>query len=79
MSAYDNYEYHPCIVISTLPDGTQEIEQVLEGDVEHDTIAFWTVYGHLPSGGVDAIVDYKIKRHAVLVYLLLQSLLEEQA
>jgi hypothetical protein len=36
---------------------------------------FWTIYGHLPEGGVDAIVDVDDQAQAQATYELLQALI----
>ena len=57
----------------------------LNADCEHEADAYdrvyWTVYGHLPTGGVEALVDRIEKEDAEAIYnffcMLLDSFIDE--
>lgn len=53
---YDSYEIHPCILL----DG-QHYEQC---DEDNPNIAVWSVYGHIPTGGLECISDHATKDEA---------------
>ena len=69
MNTFDNFEIMPVILIGRMPDGTEEVEALLESDLTpEDKIFAWTVYGHLPEGGVEALADCPTKEVAEFVY-----------
>lgn len=57
---FDNYEYHPTKQYVD-PHGAPYFEQVepesLREEEENEISVQWTVYGHIPKGGLDAIAD----------------------
>lgn len=54
---YDNFEIAKVAEYQDA-DGTTFCEPIIGDDVPEGAIrAFWTVYGHVPSGGVDALFD----------------------
>jgi hypothetical protein len=57
---FDALEIHPCAVIDRDCDGTETVEQCEPQDAH-----FWTVYGHLRSGGVDAFEDFPTEAEAI--------------
>jgi hypothetical protein len=65
-SRQDNYEINPCrrLDAENRPDpngNTFEVCEPHEADV-------WTLYGHLPKGGVEAIGDFTTREHAEEVF-----------
>lgn len=62
---YDAYEIHPC----------REYEQIGEDGTawrftepcEAEEAQFWTLYGHIPGEGVEAIGDYRTREDAEAV------------
>ena len=62
---FDALEIAPCRVVGR--DGLgNEIVEPCDGAPEE--AAFWTVYGHLRTGGVDAIEDFPTEAEAVLFH-----------
>lgn len=57
---FDALEIQPCAVIARCDDGTGIAEPCRPEDA-----AFWTVYGHLRSGGVDAFEDFATEAEAL--------------
>lgn len=57
---FDALEIHPCAVIGYGEDGTEIVEPCEPKDA-----AFWTVYGHLRTGGVDAFEDFATEAKAL--------------
>ncbi len=55
---FDNYEIHGCRNV-----GGDACETCDDADAE-----FWTLYGHLPEGGLEAIGDLKSRKHAEEVF-----------
>lgn len=64
MTPYDNYEISPCQRFEQ-PDKPGhfyfEVCEPHEADV-------WTLYGHLPEGGAEAIGDFDSREHAEQVF-----------
>ena len=62
MKVYDNYEISPCRRLDDagLPDPNGLIYEVCEPD-EADV---WTLYGHIPGEGVEAIGDFATREDA---------------
>ena len=60
---YDALKIHPCAVIGKAKDGTQHVE-VCDAEEAH----FWTVYGHLRSGGISAFEDFPTQAEAIAFY-----------
>ena len=50
---FDALEIHPCCAVGILADGRQAVETCSPREAE-----FWTVYGHLTTGGVEAFEDF---------------------
>lgn len=61
-SQYDAIEIQPCACYATDDDGTTHYE-VCDPDVAE----IWSVYGHLPDGGVDCITDVATEDEAALL------------
>ena len=57
---FDALEIQPCAVIGRCEDGTEIVEPCEAADAH-----FWTVYGHLRTGGVDAFEDFPTKAEAL--------------
>src|SRR5580700_11170972 len=57
---FDALEIHPCAVIGHDLFGKDIVEQC-----EPEDAAFWTVYGHLRTGGIDAFEDFATEAEAV--------------
>lgn len=60
MKPYDNYEISPCTRTEESDSPGKfhyEVCEPHEADV-------WTLYGHLPEGGVEAIGDFATREHA---------------
>ena len=58
---FDGLEIQPCAVIERCQDGTEIVEPC---DDPADA-AFWTVYGHCRTGGVDAFEDFATEAEAL--------------
>lgn len=65
---YDAFEIHPCVLldihgkpVSRDDPGGMYYEQCDESDPD---IAVWSLYGHLPEGGLDHIRDYNTRDEA---------------
>ena len=63
-SRFDNYEIQPCrrYIDSNEPD-TAFVEPCAPFEAD-----FWTVYGHIPGEGVQAIGDFDMREHAEEVF-----------
>ena len=57
---FDALEIHPCIVI-----GKDSLNKEIVEQCEPEDAHFWTVYGHLRTGGVDAFEDFATEAEAV--------------
>ena len=57
---FDALEIHPCAVIRHDSMANEIVEQCAPEDAH-----FWTVYGHLRSGGVDAFEDFATEAEAL--------------
>ena len=56
---YDNFELQECAEFIDENFNTC-IESVFDdGDKENAINVFWTIYGHLPEGGVSALIDFQ--------------------
>ncbi len=73
-SAFDALELGGCI---NLHEPDDPAGTMIEGGQSRVEAAFFTVYGHLPEGGVEAITDIDAfdKAVAILQYLAARSLL----
>jgi hypothetical protein len=56
---FDGLEIGPCAVIGHTDDGEEIAEQC-----EPAEASFWTVFGHLKTGGVDTIEDFNTEGEA---------------
>lgn len=75
---YDNFEISKVAEYQDA-DGTTFCEPVIGYDIPDDAIrTFWTVYGHVPSGGVDALLDFDDMEAAEAVYKVLMNVLQKQ-
>jgi hypothetical protein len=68
--AYNAFEYHPCLKVSEDEMGKAVLEQCNE---DAPSIAVWSVYGHLVTGGLECIADFDCKDHAVKFFDLIQK------
>ena len=57
---FDALEIHPCCLVATTPAGEQIVETCKPTDAD-----FWTVYGHLITGGVEAFEDFASEAQAI--------------
>ena len=57
---FDALEIHPCMVI-----GHDSMDNEIVEQCDPDAAHFWTVYGHLRTGGVDAFEDFATEAEAV--------------
>jgi hypothetical protein len=57
---FDGLEIQPCAVIARGEDGTEIVEPC-----KPEEAAFWTVYGHFRTGGVDAFEDFATEAEAL--------------
>ncbi|MBP3955455.1 hypothetical protein J8F10_09190 [Gemmata sp. G18] len=64
MKPFDNYEISPCTRTEE-PDKPGHF--YFEVCVPHEADV-WTLYGHLPEGGVEAIGDFATREHAEQVF-----------
>jgi|GEM_PF-6661006 len=64
MTVYDNYEISPCHRFEE-PDSPGKYYFEVCAPEEADV---WTLYGHLPEGGVEAIGDFSTREAAEQVY-----------
>lgn len=68
---FDNYEIHPVIALDKDNQPTKDLkvavtyEQCTESD---PYLIAWSVFGHLPKGGVECIADCELRADAELVY-----------
>lgn len=51
---FDNYEIWPCILLN--PTDPTSFDRC---DFDDPDIAFWSVYGHLKTGGLECISDHE--------------------
>ena len=54
---FDDYEIHPCIELHE--NGHTWVEQCEEHEAQ-----MWSVFGHIPNGGVECIGDFKSRKLA---------------
>lgn len=57
---FDGLEIQPCAVLARCEEGAEIAEPS-----EPEDAAFWTVYGHFRSGGVDAFEDFATEAEAL--------------
>jgi hypothetical protein len=60
---FDALEIAPCVVIGNDSLGNELVERC--DDAPQEEIAFWTVYGHYRTGGVNAFEDFATEAEAV--------------
>jgi hypothetical protein len=60
INEFDAIEVHPCWVVGNTSGGTKIIEQC-----EPAQAHFWSVYGHLRTGGLDCFEDFPTEMEAV--------------
>lgn len=68
---FDNYEIHPVIGLDKENQPTKDETKIVAYDqcAEDDPDLFmWSVYGHLPEGGIECIADCASKEDAELIY-----------
>ena len=68
-SLFDGYEMHPC-TLSQNAQGEQWIDQCEE---DYPNLAFWSVYGHLKTGGLECLSDHATKDEALSVLSKLEQ------
>jgi hypothetical protein len=61
---FDNYEIEPCRRYIATDEPNKSFVEVCE-PFEAD---FWTVYGHIPGQGAEAIGDFHTRAHALEIY-----------
>lgn len=61
-SKYDGFEINPCCV----PDPNHP-ECLEVCDEDYPAIVCWSVYGHLPEGGVESLTDCESKEQALMI------------
>jgi hypothetical protein len=62
-STYDNYEIHGCVERPSGPGYESYAEQCPDDEAD-----FWTLFGHIPGEGVQAIGDFATREDAEEVY-----------
>ena len=77
---FDNFEIN---LVGEFKDhkGKNICEVINEKDTYPNMInKFWTIYGHLPEGGCEALIDieYEQKEYAYNLFRLLQKLLSDK-
>jgi hypothetical protein len=61
---FDNYEIWPCILLNpTDPNSYERYDDI--DNVDDPDIAFWSVYGHLQTGGLECVSDHEIYDEAI--------------
>lgn len=78
-SRYDHYQIHPVVALDKDGQPTQDESKIVGYDqcAEDDPDLFmWSVYGHLPQGGIECIADCVNTDAAELIYA---GLMERQA
>ena len=65
----------------TAPDGCTYCEVLTDKEVTSQELKclriFWTVYGHLPTGGVEALVDRDTEEDATRIFNFFEGLLAD--
>lgn len=67
---YDAYELHPVVGLDQDNNPTQDESKIVGYDQceENDPdLLYWSVYGHIPTGGISCIADCRSKEEAVLI------------
>lgn len=68
---FDNYQVHPVVALDKDNQPTKDEANIVGYDqcAEDDPDLFmWSVYGHLPEGGIECIADCTSKEDAELIY-----------
>lgn len=68
---FDNYEIHPVVALNKDSQPTKDESKIVGYDqcAEDDPDLFmWSVYGHLPQGGIECIADCANKEDVELIY-----------
>ena len=79
---FDNYEIHPVIALDKDNQPTKDLKAAVtyEQCTENDPYLFmWSIFGHLPQGGVECIADCELKTDAELIYSGLMERLTKPA
>jgi hypothetical protein len=69
-SQFDGLEVGGCITFKDEASG----REITEGGIGDDKAEFWTVYGHLKTGGVEAITDCATRTLVDSVALMLRAI-----
>ena len=59
---FDNYEIWPCILLD--PADPTRFDRYEADDPDDPEVAFWSVYGHLQTGGLECISDHETYEEA---------------
>jgi hypothetical protein len=73
MTIYDAFELHPIALYADC-DGTHE-----DRASNPATADYWSLFGHLPTGGVECLADFKTSEAARLVFARLKAADQLQA
>lgn len=68
---FDNYEIHPVVALDKDNQPTKDESKIVGYDqcADDDPDLFmWSVYGHLPEGGIECIADCASKEDAELIH-----------
>lgn len=82
LQRFDNYEIHPVVALDKDNRPTKDEAKIVGYDqcAEDDPDLFmWSVYGHLPEGGIECIADCASKEDAELIYAGLMERLAKPA
>lgn len=60
---FDNYEIHGCIERNSGPGYESYVEQCPDEEAQ-----FWSLFGHCPKGGVEAIGDFATREDAEAMF-----------
>lgn len=71
---FDAVEMAPCQLVNELSEGW-DVERI-DDPKETDKIAFWSVYLHYITGGVDCVADFETREEAETLVALLEWQLE---
>lgn len=75
---YDGVEMAPCRIVNDPGpefNPNTSVERI-ENPCDYDKIAFWSVYLHMKTGGVECVADFKTETEANELYELLERQLE---
>lgn len=71
MQLYDNYEIHPLVALDDSNQPTKDASKIVNYDhcaPDDPDLFAWGVFGHLPQGGIQCLVDCSDKDTAELIY-----------